>query len=465
MSITTENKPSVGTLAGRGGLIAMIVGGIAGIGCLGFLLTKAFRPVQAAPGRAQAAGEARIAAKMDAARDRSEAGASRMRQEEVGTGYQFDAQGNYLAPKVDTRDLPENQPLVTLEASQGTRPTPPAPQEETLPWRKEESADTDPNMARERREARKEDRQDLRASMLGYSTSAAAQWAARRAVREDKGSAEAAPQTTEEAQTQANIRSMERLTALAERSMSQGQAEPSSQPRMPAESASQAVPPGEVADMRISGGSGADETIREGKFLDCVTINRVESDIADSPVMAQVARDFVSLDGKQVLVPAGAKIYGTAGRVESLQQARLFIRFHKIVFPRRNPEETPKVAYFPSRAFPAMDQMGSLGGRGRVNRHLTLQFGAAIALGVIDGLAARAESPDANNNPTARDMMMQRTSQNFANIANSVIQRYANVVPTVTIREGTKLKCYFTQDVLLTPFMPTRELSWMKVQP
>jgi type IV secretion system protein VirB10 len=274
-----------------------------------------------------------------------------------------------------------------------------------------------------------------------------------------------APQTTEEAQTQASIRSMERLTALAERSMSQDQAEPPSQPRMPAESASQAVPPGEVADMRISGGSGADETVREGKFLDCVTINRVESDIADSPVMAQVERDFVSLDGKQVLVPAGAKIYGTAGRVQSLQQARLFIRFHKIVFPRRNPEETPKVAYFPSRAFPAMDQMGSLGGRGRVNRHLTLQFGAAIALGVIDGLAARAESPDANNNPTARDMMMQRTSQNFANIANSVIQRYANVVPTVTIREGTKLKCYFTQDVLLTPFMPTRELSWMKVQP
>ncbi len=37
--------------------------------------------------------------------------------------------------------------------------------------------------------------------------------------------------------------------------------------------------------------------------------------IADSPVMAQVARDFVSLDGKQVQIPAGAKVYRTAGRV------------------------------------------------------------------------------------------------------------------------------------------------------
>ena len=470
MSITTERKPSSGALAGRGGLVAMVVGGLAGVGCLGFLLTKVFLPAHPSPGRPRAAGEARIAAKAEAAKDRAEAGAGRMGQEEVGTGYQFDAQGNYLPPRVDPRDLPENQPLVTLEAGQGgSRPgSLPVPRdEETRPWRREkdDAAETDPNMVRERREARKEDRQDLRGSMLGYSTSASAQWAGRRAVRDARMASEATPQTTEEAQAQANIRSMERLTTLAEKAMGQGGAEAAVPTRLPAETASQAVPPGEVADMRISGGSGPDETVREGKFLDCVTINRVESDIADSPVMAQVARDFVSLDGKQVLVPAGAKIYGTAGRVQSLQSARLFVRFNKIVFPRRTPEETPKVAYFPSRSFPGMDQVGSLGVKDRVNRHLTLQFGAAIALGVIDGLAARAESPDAENNPTARDMMMQRTSQNFSTVANAAIQRYANVVPTVTIREGTKLKCYFTQDVLLTPFMPTRELSWMKARP
>jgi len=100
-----------------------------------------------------------------------------------------------------------------------------------------------------------------------------------------------------------------------------------------------------------------------------------------------------------------------------------------------------------------------------VNRHLTLQFGAAIFLGVFDGLAAQVQSPAAEDNPTARDLVLARTSKNFSSVVDAVIQRYANVVPTVTIREGTKLKCYFTQDVLLTPFMPTGELSWVKGRP
>ncbi len=463
MSITTERKSGSGSLGGRNGIIALVAGGLVGVGCLGFLLTKAFRPAPKGPGRPQAPGEARIAARAEAAKDRAESGVPRMRQEEVGTGYQFDALGNYVPPKVDPRDLPENQPLVTLEPVQAARPGPSPPREEGgQPWR-QEATETDPGLVRERREARNEERQDLRDSMLGYTTSRAAKWAGRRADREGRGGGDEAPRTAEDAQAEASVRSMERLTALAEKAMGAGG--PAAQERMPAETASQTAPPGEVADMRISGGSGATDTVREGKFLDCVTINRVESDIADSPVMAQVARDFVSLDGKQVLVPAGAKVYGTAGRVQSLQQARLYVRFYKIVFPRRNPEETPRVAYFPSRTFPGMDQLGSLGVRDKFNQHLMLQFGAAIALGVFDGLAAKVESPQAGDNPSARDLVMARTSQNFNHVADSVIQRYGNVVPTVTIREGTKLKMYFTQDVMLTPFMATGDLSWMKGRP
>ena len=461
MSITTEKK-GAGGLAGRNGIIALVVGGAVGLGAVGLLLTKAFRPARAGV-REASAGEAKIAAKGEAVRGQAEAAVPRMRQEEVGSGYQFDPQGNYIPPKVEGRDLPDNQPLVTLEAGSGSRSTP--QQGEAAPsWSKgrEDSQDSDPALARERREARKEDRQDLQGSMLGYTTSSSAHWAARRAEREGRSGGEASSQTPEDAQLRSSVRSMERLTALAEQAMTEGAPV---MPRMPAETESQLAPPGEVADLRISGGAAPDVIVREGKFLDCVTINRVESDIAESPVVAQVARDFVSLDGKQVLVPAGARIHGTAGRVQSLQQARLYVRFHKIVFPRRTPDETPKVAFFPTRQFPAMDSLGSLGARDRVNRHLTLQFGAAIFLGVFDGLAAQVQSPAPDDNPIARDLVLARTSKNFSSVVDAVIQRYANVVPTVTIREGTKLKCYFTQDVLLTPFMPTGELSWVKGHP
>lgn len=465
MGITTEKKPGAGAMGGKAGIIAMILGGVTGMGAVGGLLYKAFSPAKAAS-RPQSAGEARIASRAEAARNRAEAGVPRMRQEDVGGGYQFDSLGNYIPPKVDPKDLPENQPLVTLESGPGSAASRIGAgiKEEETPrsWRKDrdDTRETDAGLLHERREARKEDRADLQGSMLGYTTSVSARWASRRAEHGAGASAgEATPLSPEEAQIRANNQSIERLATLAEKSMagSQGTA-----PKLPAETTSQVAPPGEVADMRISGGTGSDVVVREGKFLDCVLINRVESDIADSPVMAQVARDFMTLDGKDVLIPAGAKIYGTAGKVQSMQQAKLFISFHKVVFPRRTPDETPKVAFFPTRQFPAMDSMGRLGVDGQVNRHLMLQFGAAIMLGVFDGLAAKVQSPGAEDNPAARDMVLSRTSQNFSNVVSAVIQRYANVVPTVTIKEGTKLKCYFTQDVALTPFMATRDLSWVR---
>ena len=464
MGITTEKKPGVGAMGGKAGIIAMVLGGVTGMGAVGGLLYKAFAPGKAAS-QQQSPAEASITSKAEAARSRAEAGVPRMRQEEVGSGYQFDALGNYVPPKVDPKDFPENQPLVTVEAGPGgaaSRIATGIKQEEPpTSWRKnsDDSRETDPGLLKERREGRKEDRADLQGSMLGYTTSSGARWATRRAERGAGAAAgEAAPLSPEDAQIRANNQSMERLATMAEKAMTGSQ---EAAPK-PAETASQVAPPGEVADMRISGGTGPDVVVREGKFLDCILINRVESDIADSPVMAQVARDFMSLDGKDVLIPAGAKIYGTAGKVQSMQQAKLFITFHKIVFPRREPEETPKVAFFPTRQFPAMDSMGRLGVGGQVNRHMMLQFGAAIMLGVFDGLAAQVQSPGAEDNPTARDMVLSRTSQNFSNVVNAVIQRYANVVPTVTIKEGTKLKCYFTQDVALTPFMATRDLSWVR---
>jgi type IV secretory pathway VirB10-like protein len=463
MGITTEKKPGGGALGGKAGIIAMILGGVTGMACVGGLLYKAFTPANAAS-RQQDPGEARIASKAEEARGRAEAGVPRMRQEDVGMGYQFDDLGNYLPSKVDPKDLPDNQPLISIEPAQpsstsqisaGIQAEPPRS------WRedRDQVRETDPGMFKERREAKKEDRADLQGSMLGYTTSVSARWANRRAERGGMAPArEAAPLSPDDAHIQANNKAIERLTTLAERSM----AGESATPRMPAEAASQVAPPGEVADMRISDGTGADVVVREGKFLDCVLINRVESDIADSPVMAQVARDFLSLDGKDVLIPAGARIYGTAGKVESMQQGKLFIKFHKVVFPRRREDETPKVAYFPTRQFPAMDSLGRLGVGGQVNRHMMLQFGAAIMLGVFDGMAAQVQSSGAGDNPTARDLVLSRSSQNFANVVNAVIQRYANVVPTVTIKEGTKLKCYFTQDVALTPFMATRDLSWVR---
>ena len=209
--------------------------------------------------------------------------------------------------------------------------------------------------------------------------------------------------------------------------------------------------------MRIGGAVGADEVVRQGKFLDCVLVNEIRADLVDSPTIARVARDFVSLDGKYVLVPAGSKLLGEAGRVQNLQQERVYIKFDRVVFPDQ------RSAYFPVRKVPAVDRGGAVGIDGDVDRHLMLQFGAAVMLGVLDGIGAATQSPSAGTNPTLRDLMMARTSADFSSVIAGVIQKYANVVPTVTVTAGTKMKVFFSEDVRMSPYLATRDLSWMRV--
>jgi hypothetical protein len=78
--------------------------------------------------------------------------------------------------------------------------------------------------------------------------------------------------------------------------------------------------------MRIGGQVGPEQTVRQGKFLDCVLVNEIRADLMESPAIAMVSRDFVSLDGQYVLIPAGAKLIGSAGHVQNLQQARIYLR-------------------------------------------------------------------------------------------------------------------------------------------
>jgi type IV secretion system protein VirB10 len=225
---------------------------------------------------------------------------------------------------------------------------------------------------------------------------------------------------------------------------------------MPAETGAQAFQPGGVGDMRIGGQVGQDQIVRQGKFIDCVVVNEIRADLVESPVIGMVSRDFISLDGNYVLVPAGSKLIGTAGKTQNMQQARVYIRFDRILFPDQ------RSAYFPTRRLPAVDGAGSVGIDGDVDRHFFMMFGSAIMLGMLDGFAALVEGPSGSASPSARELLMARTSMNMSEVVRGIINRYGNVVPTITVEAGSKMKVFFAEDVRMSPYMRARDLSWVR---
>jgi type IV secretory pathway VirB10-like protein len=487
-------------------MVSLVTVGILGLGGSGVLIYKLVSG-PSAPSAVVSPDEAKLAARAEERRAKAEADARKLRQQDLGQGYQFDTQGNLLGASTDTSDLPQNRPLQQTKGYEA-EPPPTAAISRAIDRGGARSAideDEDDDMTPRRRgiAERSDDLDDPTAgersasptnvSMLGYSTVAGASWATRRpdgatrAQSRVNSTKDASPGSTDDRRAEAIDRlvdTMERSTRAATEKATEaggagggraslpalgvtaamthagpsgaGEALYADERTAPAEQAPQAVAPGGIGDMRIGGSVGPDQIVRQGKFLDCVLVNQIRADLVESPVITMVSRDYVSLDGKYVLVPAGSKLLGEAGRVQNLQQERVYIKFDRVIFPDQ------RSAYFPVRKVAAVDRAGAVGIDGDVDRHLILQFGAAIMLGVLDGVGAAVQNPSTGTNPTLRDLVMARTSADFSTVIAGVIQKYANVVPTLTVESGAKMKVFFAEDVRMSPYMATHDLTWVR---
>jgi type IV secretory pathway VirB10-like protein len=403
----------------------------------------------------------KLAQRVAARQSEGDAQAARLRQKDLGDDYQFDRDGNLAGATTQPGDLPENRVLASAAPS-----LPPPTEEISRGIRHGASAGDDGTPS----PAPTADRSLLTPTMLGYTTVRSASWAAKRPEQsqvavgaEPRGSAEEPMLGVMERALQHASGSTEGERGSMERSAPSSAAAtevvgPSTAGNAlyPTQREAQMMVAGAIGDMRIAGGTaGPDEIVRQGKFLDCVLVNELRVDLVESPVIAMVSRDFVSLDGGTVLVPAGAKLLGTAGRVQNLQQARVYLKFDRLLFPDQ------RSAFFPVRQVGAADGTGAVGVPGEVDRHLLLQFGSAVMLGMLDGLAAAVQAPATGGSPAARDLVFARTSANFSAVVAGILGRYANVVPTVTVEPGAKLKVFFAEDVRMLPYMRTSDLSWV----
>lgn len=487
MGLTTGAAGGKVALA-RWQLASLIGAAVAATGGSGVMV---WRMAAAEPRQATAnlsVDEARLLAKAEEARLKKQSEAKKLKQSDLGAGYQVDPEGNMTGP-AENADLPSNKSLdemgsgagsagVSAEIAKGIRVgkkgqgTP--AQDEDVYGGAGFGRGGDSGGRKEDGDGEKVQRTELEKSMLGYSTVKTAKWATRRpdiAEKAEGGGGEGKQGSTGASEAIERVvgSAEKRLGALKDGvpmgngvGMGGGVGIPGAGPSkggselMPAEEQGQSFTAGGVGDMRIGGEVGAEQLVRQGKFLDCVLVNEVRADLMDSPVIGMVSRDFVSLDGQYVLVPAGSKLIGSAGRVQNLQQARVYLRFDRVIFPDQ------RSAYFPVRRLPAVDGPGSVGIEGDVDRHFMLMFGSAVMLGMLDGLAAAVEGASNSATPTARELIVARTSMNMSQVVAGILARYGNVVPTITVEAGSKMKVFFAEDVRMTPYMRARDLAWVK---
>ncbi|MBP7868396.1 MAG: TrbI/VirB10 family protein [Acidobacteria bacterium] len=196
-------------------------------------------------------------------------------------------------------------------------------------------------------------------------------------------------------------------------------------------------------------------TMFEGDFLECVLLHRIVSDTEESPVLAVVVRDLVDNSGKWVIIPQGTKVVGKTKIVDYTGAHRMYILFHRMILPDGVSVEFP----YNVNALKALDQTGALGVSSKVNRHWMLQFGTALMFGLLDGLGAAAT---AQTESKTGAYIVDKTDQNMDKVLDTILRRYQNVVPTVTVNQGFRMRVYITDDVAVTPYCKVRDRAYAK---
>jgi type IV secretion system protein TrbI len=188
--------------------------------------------------------------------------------------------------------------------------------------------------------------------------------------------------------------------------------------------------------------AGKTYVLFEGTILETVLINRLDGGFA-GPVECLLSTDVYSNDRQHLLLPAGSKLLGETKKVDTFGQTRLAVVFHRVLMPDGFSVSLDQ--------FKGLNQIGDTGLRDQVNNHYLRIFGVSLAIGALGavGEAGTAGSLTASN----ADLMRQGFAQSTAQSSAQILDKFLNIMPTVTIREGHRVKVYLAGDLALPDYI------------
>lgn len=212
--------------------------------------------------------------------------------------------------------------------------------------------------------------------------------------------------------------------------------EPSAQdsPRNAADRREKALP-------SLNNAGGQKYRLFEGTIIETVLTNRLNGSFS-GPVNCLVTTDVYSHDRQHALIPKGSRVLGEARRNDSFGQQRLAVFFHRVIMPDGYSVDLDR--------FHGLNQIGETGLRDQVNHHYGQVFGISLAVGAIAGLAT--VNTNSGFNTSGVDAYRQGVATNLSQSSLRILDKYLNVLPTFTIREGHRIKVVLSDDLELPAY-------------
>ncbi|HEV2314288.1 MAG TPA: TrbI/VirB10 family protein [Candidatus Acidoferrales bacterium] len=191
----------------------------------------------------------------------------------------------------------------------------------------------------------------------------------------------------------------------------------------------------------LDAATGKTYVLFEGTILETVLLNRLNGDF-NGPVECLVTTDVYSHDRQHLLIPSGTKVLGEAKRVEAFGQTRLAVVFHRLIMPDGYSVSLDQ--------FKGMNQIGDTGLRDKVNNHYFKIFGASLAVGAIGGVSEAQSSGLLTQ--TGTQSIEAGIGESMGQTSQRMLDKFLNILPTITIREGHRVKIYLSGDLALPDY-------------
>lgn len=183
----------------------------------------------------------------------------------------------------------------------------------------------------------------------------------------------------------------------------------------------------------------------EGTILEAALTNRLEGGFA-GPVNCQLTTNVYSRDQQTLLIPQGSRILGEAKRVEDRDQQRLAVCFHRLIMPD---------GYSVNLDVIGLDQAGESALKDKVNHHYLSTFGTSIALGLLAGFSMYGTGGVLTADGS--DIYRQGVANQLGRDSTRILDRQLNRMPTITIREGHRVKILLSKDLRLPSYKDHKE--------
>jgi type IV secretion system protein VirB10 len=183
--------------------------------------------------------------------------------------------------------------------------------------------------------------------------------------------------------------------------------------------------------------------LKAGTIIPGILITGINSDLPGN-VIAQVSENvWDTATGKHVLIPKGTRILGVYDSQVTFGQRRVLLVWNRLIFPNGT---TLGIA-----GSAEVDQAGYSGLSGRVNEHWGTILKSALLASVFVAGAEIVYDRDAqgnSENKSPRDVAAESAAGSILDMGTKLMNRAADIQPTITIRPGKKMGIFVQQDIV-----------------